>query len=122
MTNVVKLKIKLKVPAGSEWEELFLLHLKADRLSPVREHQFHDSRKWRFDFAFPAEKLAVEIEGGIYSGGRHTTGNGFKADCEKYNEAVLQGWRILRFTPDAVKSGRAIEVTKRVLDLCKGVE
>ena len=115
MTTVVKLKIKLKARPVSASEELFVLHLKACRLAVVREHQFHDSRKWRFDFAFLDEKLAVEIEGGAWSNGRHTRGAGFVGDMEKYNAAVVLGWKILRFTPEAVKSGRAIEIVKMVL-------
>lgn len=65
----------------------------------VEEHKFHSSRRWRFDFAFVAQRLAVEVEGGAFSGGRHTRGLGFVADCEKYNAAVLGGWRVLRYVP-----------------------
>lgn len=59
----------------------------------VREHPFHPTRKWRFDFAFPSVKLAVEIDGR----GRHQTVAGTRADCEKMNEAIILGWRVLRF-------------------------
>ena len=65
----------------------------------IEEHKFHETRKWRFDFAWPDQKLAVEVEGGAFSGGRHTRGIGFVKDCEKYNAAVLAGWRVLRFVP-----------------------
>jgi len=67
----------------------------ADRFE--REYKFHPVRKWRFDFADPHGKVAVEIEGGAFSGGRHTRGAGFIADCEKYNAAILMGWRVFRF-------------------------
>lgn len=66
---------------------------------PVSEFRFHPTRRWRFDFAWPAKRVAVEIEGGAWSGGRHTRGSGFIADCDKYNAATLLGWRVLRFTP-----------------------
>jgi len=101
--------------AQSEGEALFALHCRIEKLSPIAEYQFHPDRKWRFDFAFVTEKLAVEIEGGIYSGGRHTRGDGFEKDCEKYNSAVLLGWKILRFSTQSVKSGCAIQMTKLVL-------
>lgn len=65
----------------------------------VEEHRFHPTRKWRFDFAWPSHQVAVEVEGGAFSGGRHTRGMGFVADCEKYNAAVLAGWLVLRFVP-----------------------
>ena len=67
-------------------------------LDPVQEYGFHDKRRWRFDFAFPEEKIAVEIEGGTFGKSRHTTGTGYEKDCEKYNSAVLNGWRVFRFT------------------------
>ena len=67
-------------------------------LDPETEYRFHDKRRWRFDFAFPEEKIAVEIEGGTFSKSRHTTGTGYEKDCEKYNAAVLNGWRVFRFT------------------------
>lgn len=68
---------------------------------PEREHRFHPTRKWRFDFAWPSHKLAVEVEGG---GGRHHSFAGHHADCDKYNEAVRLGWRVMRFTGKHIKS------------------
>ena len=69
-------------------------------LDPVQEYRFHPVRRWRFDFAFPEHKVAVEIEGGTFGKckSRHTTGTGYEKDCEKYNAAILNGWRVFRFT------------------------
>lgn len=80
---------------------------------PVPEFKFDDGswrppgtkqrRRWLFDLAFPEQRVAVEIEGGVFmhdgKGGRHTRGVGFLDDMEKYNEATAQGWRVLRVTP-----------------------
>jgi hypothetical protein len=66
---------------------------------PVAEFNFkglNGKRRFRFDFAWPSEGIALEIEGGSFNRGRHTRGVGFHNDCEKYNEAVLCGWRIIR--------------------------
>jgi len=82
---------------------------------PEREFRFHPVRRWRFDFAWPALRLAVEIEGGAWVRGRHTRGPGFSGDCEKYNAATLGGWKILRFTPDAIRDGRALGVIREAL-------
>lgn len=68
-----------------------------------REFKFHPKRDWALDFAWD-NKVAVEIEGGAFSGGRHTRGAGFTEDCEKYNAAVLLGWRLLRFTPQMLEA------------------
>ena len=66
--------------------------------APETEYRFHPPRRWRFDFAWPAQKVAVEIEGILYQdgGSRHQRGAGFVADCEKYEAALLLGWRVYR--------------------------
>jgi hypothetical protein len=69
---------------------------------PVQEHRFDGVRRWRFDYAWPVQKVALEVEGGVWTGGRHTRGAGFVADMEKYNAATVQGWRVLRCTPDTL--------------------
>lgn len=98
-------------------EETLALHIRAAKLpEPIREFKFHPTRKWRFDFAFPAHMLAVEVEGGVWNGGRHTRGRGFTEDCAKLNQATLLGWRVLRFTPDAVSSGEALEIIEIALE------
>ncbi len=65
----------------------------------IAEHRFYGPRRWRFDFANPDKKLAVEIEGGIFSRGRHTRGAGYLKDLEKYNRAAILGWAVLRYAP-----------------------
>lgn len=72
-------------------------------------------RKFRADFCWPAHKLAVEIDGGTWSGGRHTRGSGFTRDCDKQNLLVANGWRQLRFTRDHVMDGRALDMVEAVL-------
>ena len=87
------------------------------------EYQFSAPRKFRFDYAvycnsFPASaslfgfKLAIEIDGGIWTGGRHTRGLGFQRDMEKLNLAAIEGWSVLRFTPKQVLSGEAEQTLK----------
>lgn len=72
-------------------------------------------KDWRFDFAWPAQMLAVEVEGGIWVEGRHTRGKGFTEDCIKYNEAALMGWRVLRVVGEWVRSGEALALIERAL-------
>ncbi len=80
---------------------------------PVREYRFAPPRRWRFDFAWPDRGLALEIEGGVWTGGRHVRGRGYERDCEKYAEAALRGWRVLRVTPGMVRDGRAVALLAR---------
>ena len=64
----------------------------------TREVKFHKKRRWRFDFVVEGlDKVAIEVEGGIFQSGRHTRGKGYIADMVKYNEATLAGWRVLRY-------------------------
>jgi very-short-patch-repair endonuclease len=98
---------------------LLTIQLKAKRLPvPEYEYRFAPPRRWRFDVSFLAEKLAVEIEGGVFARvpGRHSRGAGYRADLEKYNRAVEMGWRVLRFLPEQVESGEAIKQIARVLE------
>jgi hypothetical protein len=73
----------------------------ADGPALEAEFKFHPKRKWRADFAHIPSRTLIEIEGGIFmrgGGGRHTRGVGYAADAEKYMEAVLAGWRVIRLT------------------------
>ena len=70
---------------------------------PVAEYRFHPVRKWRFDFAFVDQRVAVEVEGNAWNvagGGRHMQ----DSDLEKYNEAAAMGWFVFRFSPGMLKS------------------
>ena len=72
-------------------------------------------KDWRFDFALPELQIGLEIEGGIWSRGRHVRGIGYRDDCEKYTEAAILGWRIMRFVPEMVMSGYALSAVKRAI-------
>lgn len=78
----------------------------------VDEHRFHPTRRWRFDFAIPAKFIAIEIDGGIWTRGRHTRGAGMVADMEKLNAAAVLGWRVLRFTPQDLRHGGWLDVVR----------
>lgn len=79
---------------------------------PTTEHRFHPKRKWRFDFAWPDVRLALEVEGGVWTGGRHTRGSGFLGDVEKYNAAAVMGWRVLRCTPSTLLKLETVNTIK----------
>jgi very-short-patch-repair endonuclease len=82
---------------------------------PEREYRFHPVRRWRFDYAWVDAKLAVEVEGGTWQGGRHSRGAGYAQDAEKGNTALALGWRLLRYTPGMLKSGDLVVATVRGL-------
>lgn len=88
---------------------------------PMSECRFHVERKWRFDFCWRPQLVACEIEGGIWmqtETGRskgHAHPTRFENDCEKYNEAALYGWLLIRVTPAMVRDGRALDWLERAL-------
>ena len=109
----------------SALEDELALHIRVLRQSEGREYlgeakkeyRFHPVRRWRFDFAWPEFKVALEAEGGTWSSkgkSRHTTAKGFHDDCEKYNEATLLGWHVYRFTSTMIKGGEALKILERI--------
>ena len=93
--------------------DLFCLACRAIGVEVVREYRFHTTRTWRFDYAVPASRVALEVEGGVWTGGRHTSPQGFLADIEKYNAAALLGWTVVRTTPDRLM-GEGVELIKKL--------
>ncbi len=79
----------------------------------VAEHRFHPARDWRFDFAIPDRRVAIEVEGGAFIGGRHVRTDGYLRDLEKYNEAASCGWIVLRVLPSELLSARTIRLVAR---------
>lgn len=101
----------------SKLQDQLRAQLDAARLPmPEEEVIFHPDRKWRFDMAWAELMLAVEIDGATWTRGRHARGKGIEADCEKYAEAMLLGWDVLRVTGDMVRSGRAVTVIEQLID------
>ena len=102
-------------------EKVMEQQLRALGIPFEREHRFAPSRKWRFDFAFeslpmvPDAKVALEVEGGSWVAGRHSTGVGMAADCEKYAQATILGWRVLRATTNQVRDGTALSWIERMI-------
>ena len=99
-----------------EIRERFFTVLKLHNVElPSFEVKFHPTRKWRFDYCWLDKMIALEVEGGVFTGGRHTRGIGFKNDIEKYNNASLLGYRLIRTTPTELRSIENIELIKNIL-------
>lgn len=99
-------------------DAIFCRLLKINGLpKPEAEYQFHPTRKWRFDYCWPDLKLALEVEGAVWTSGRHTRGSGFLKDVEKYNAAASLGYRLLRCTPDQLCTMETIELVEKSLEI-----
>lgn len=81
----------------------------------VPEYRFDPKRRWHFDFSWPELRLALEVEGGAWQYGRHNRASGFIKDLEKYSEAAIQGWRVIRVTPDQLADGTAASMVNRAI-------
>ena len=99
----------------SKLEDLFAAQLDRAGVKYQREPLLIPGRRFRFDFVFLDHNLVAEIEGAIWTGGRHTSGAGFLKDCEKYNLLVEHGWQLLRFPSNLVRDGSALQQTLRML-------
>lgn len=96
--------------------DVFTIICKTDlKLDCVKEYRFHPTRRWRFDYAIPEYKIAIEVEGGVWSQGRHTRPQGFLGDVEKYNTATLMGWRVFRTTPDSLYKVATLNMVKQAV-------
>jgi hypothetical protein len=79
------------------------------------EYRFHPTRKFRFDFAIPASKVALEVQGGLFNGGRHTRGAALLKEYEKMNLAACAGWRILYCVPNDLCTAETILMVERAI-------
>jgi len=84
---------------------------------PMAEHRFAaPRRRWRFDYSWAAERVALEVDGGIWTRGRHVRGRGALGDMEKLNEAAILGWRVLRVTPRQLPQQATMQLLRRALE------
>ena len=96
--------------------DFFTILCRSDlKVECIKEHKFHPIRKWRFDYAIPEHKIAIEVEGGVWTGGRHTSPKGFLGDIEKYNAATVMGWRVLRTIPDDLCSNATLNMIRETM-------
>ncbi|MDX3913736.1 MAG: hypothetical protein QHC79_09370 [Pseudosphingobacterium sp.] len=97
--------------------DLFILTVSQSMsIDIVPEYRFDLERRWRFDYAIPSHKIAIEVEGGVWTNGRHTKGKGYIRDMEKYNRANALGWRLIRVVPDELVTGSTLDKIKDYLE------
>lgn len=97
--------------------DVFTTICKTDlKVDCVKEYKFHPVRRWRFDYAIVEHKIALEVEGGVWTQGRHTRSQGFLGDMEKYNTATLMGWRVFRCTPDTLYKMTTINLLRQAIN------
>lgn len=113
----VKQKFRPKVSKG---EALLENHLNALKIPFTKEFRFHHDRKWQADFRIDDMPILVEVEGGVFSNGRHTRGEGYTKDCEKYSAAAVNGWFVIRGTTAQIKAGLVIQWIEKLIERLRG--
>ena len=99
-------------------EEMFALQCEqAGFPAPLREYAAVPGRRFRWDFAWPEQRVLVEINGGTYAHMGHSTGPGIARDYEKSNLAMLAGWRMFVFDRRMVEAGAALDITAKALGI-----
>ena len=101
----------------SKWLQNFKLFGENKYLLPEHQVKFHDVRKFEFDFAWTHASLmiAVEIEGGQWIKGGHTSGKGLQRDCEKYNLAQFNGWKVFRFSTSMIDESKHYDMLFEII-------
>lgn len=107
----------MKLPQSSTHDIFTSICRKEIGIECIKEYQFHPSRKWRFDYAFAEQKVAVEVDGGVWIGGRHNRPKGYIRDMEKFNAAAAMGWVVLKFTPDELYKSVTLDLIKKTLNI-----
>ena len=114
---IKKTKKSRQAANASQIRDVFTVICKTDLgVECVKEYKFHPERRWRFDYAIPEHKIALEVEGGVWTQGRHTRPQGFLGDIEKYNTATLMGWRVFRTTPTDLYRTATINLLKMAIN------
>lgn len=102
----------------SDLERALAFQIRAKGLpEPQTEFLAIPGRKFRFDFAYPDQRLLVEVQGSIWKKGGHNTGTGMLRDMEKNNLAILNGWSILYVAEDHITCGQALQWITSALDI-----
>ena len=100
----------------SKLENLLAMQIKmAGLITPEREFKAVAGRRFRWDFAWPDQKLLVEVQGGIWAKGGHSTGVGITRDAEKANLATLNGYRQITVTGNQIRTGQALRWIQEAL-------
>ena len=104
----------VKISESKKLTSAMAFQLRTAGISFEEEFRFHPERMWRFDFAIPYLKIAIEVEGGIWrrGGGAHSHPTNIMRDLEKYNAAAFMGWAVFRFSDKHIRDGYALNLVR----------
>src|SRR5262245_20400337 len=109
--GAIKSPVRCAAPAAQNQDVDLFVRLCSQLAIPcVRELQFSPPRKWRFDYAWPEQKVALEVQGGIWTRGRHVRGAALLREYDKLNAAAIAGWRVLFTTPERLMTDGILQM------------
>ncbi len=78
--------------------------------------RFLEERRFRADFLHRESKTIIEVQGGTWIKGGHSTGTGMKRDATKSLLAANEGWQIIPLT-SGMLNAENIRLVKNVIEL-----
>lgn len=96
------------------------LQLRAAGIKYQREYKAIEGRRFRWDFAIEHLKILLEVQGGIWVKGGHSSGSGIERDTEKLNLATVRGWSVLQVVRKQIEDGRALGWVQELIKLKGG--
>jgi hypothetical protein len=76
------------------------------------EYQFYSERGWAADYR--VGRWLIELDGGVFSGGRHTRALGYIEDCMKLNKAAMLGYQVIRIPTGCATDNYVSEIIERI--------
>lgn len=97
-------------------KQKFLNTLREERVPlPRCEYKFCPDRDWRADYCWISHCFILEVEGGIWTGGRHTRPEGYFEDIEKYNTMAILGYRMVRIPAYDLNTRKTIDIILKII-------
>ena len=97
-------------------EDTLAMQLKAVGIDCVRQHLYVPGRKFRADFCLPERRILVACDGGVYNRRAHGSVSGILADIARQNFASINGYFVIRVTPQMVNDGTALKLIEGILE------
>lgn len=93
-------------------EDRLAVQLEQAGFTLERQYAWLPGRRYRADFAHPQSHLIIELDGAA-----HRIKGRFHDDILKSQDAVCNGWRLLRIASSQVRDRTAAEIVRKAVDV-----
>ena len=84
-------------------------YLASHNVTLIAEYKYVPCRKYKADYCIPEWRLLIEIQGGLFNKKAHGSITGLLKDIQRLNLATVNGFYLLRITPDDFRKTQCIE-------------